>query len=72
MKDFLRAASVRIALVTSEYLMAIVEALHTVVTKVSYEEGRLLMSIIALSSSSIIIPCDEIWELILSYSLRCA
>ena len=40
-----------IALVTSEYLMAVVEALHTVVTKVSQEEGRLLMSIIALSSS---------------------
>ena len=72
MKDFLQVASVRIALVTSEYLMAIVEALHTVVTKVSQEEGRLLMSIIALSSSSIVVPCDVIWELILSYSLRCA
>ena len=71
MKDFLRAASVRIALVTSEYLMAVVEALHTVVTKVSQEEGRLLMSIMALSSSSIVVPYDEIWELKLSYSLRC-
>ena len=45
-KVFLRAASIRIALVTSDYLMAVVEALHTVVTKVSQEEGRLLMSII--------------------------
>ena len=41
------------ALVTSEYLMAVVEALHTVVMKFSQEEGRLLMSIIALTSSSI-------------------
>ena len=54
-KDFLRAASVRIALVTSEYLTAVVEALHTVVTKVSHEEGRLLMSIITLSSSLIVV-----------------
>ena len=30
--------------------MAVIEALHTVVMKVSQEEGRLLMSIIALSS----------------------
>ena len=37
-------------------LKAVVEALHTVVTKVSHEEGRLLMSIIALSSSSIVVP----------------
>ena len=72
MKVFLRAASVRIALVTSEYLMAVVEALHTVVTKVSQEEGRLLMSIMALSSSSIAVPYNVIWELKLSYSLRCA
>ena len=56
MKDFLRVASIRIVLVISEYLMAVVEALHTVVTKVSQEEGRLLMSIIALSSSSIAVP----------------
>ena len=72
MKDILRVALVKIALVTLEYLMAVVEALHTVVTKVSQEEGRLLMSIIALSSSSIVVPCDEIWELRLSYLLRCA
>ena len=72
MKDFLRAASVRIAPVTSEYLMAVVEACHTVVMKVSHEKGRLLMSIIVLSSSLIVVPCDEIWELKLSYSLRCA
>ena len=57
---------------TSEYLMVVVEALHTVVTKVSQEEGRLLMSIMALSSSLIVVPCDVIWEIILSYSLRCA
>ena len=56
----------------SEYLIAVVEALHTVVTKVSQEEGRLLMSIVALSSSSIVVPYDEIWELKLSYSLRYA
>ena len=43
--------------------MAVVEAFHTVVKKVSQEEGRLLMSIIALSSSLIVVPCDEIWEL---------
>ena len=48
--------------------MAVAEALHTVVTKVSQEEGRLLMSIMALSSSSIVVPCDVIWELKLSYS----
>ena len=71
-KDFLQAASVRIELMTSEYSMAVVEALHTVVMKVSQEEARLRMSIIALSSSSIVVPCDEIWELKLSYSLRCA
>ena len=47
---------ISVALVTSEYLMAVVEALHTVVTKFSQEEGRLLMSIIALSSSSIVVP----------------
>ena len=35
---------------------AVVEALHTVVTKVSHEEGRLLISSIALCSSSIAIP----------------
>ena len=35
-------------------------ALHTVVTKVSPEEGRLLMSIIALSSSSIFVPCKNL------------
>ena len=40
---------------TSEYLMVVVEALHTVVTKVSQEEERLLMSIIALSSSLIVV-----------------
>ena len=40
--------------------MAVVEALHTVVTKVSQEEGRLLMSIMALSSSSNVVPCDVV------------
>ena len=56
MKDFLRATSIRIALVTLEYLTVVVEALHMVVTKVSHEDGRLLMSDIALNSSSIFIP----------------
>ena len=54
---------IRIAFVTSEYFTAVVEALHTIVTKVSHEEGRLLMSSIALSSSSIVVPWAEIWEL---------
>ena len=47
---------VRIALVTSEYFTIVVEALRNVVTKVSHEEGRLLMSIITLSSFSIAVP----------------
>ena len=47
---------VRIALVTSEYLTTVVEALHTVVTNVSHEGGRLLMSNISLSSSLIVFP----------------
>ena len=58
--DFLRAASVMIALVTSKYFMVAIEALHTVVTKVSHEGGRLLMSSIALNSSSIVVPWAEI------------
>ena len=62
---------IRIALVTSEYFTVVVEALHTVVTKVSHEEGRLLMSNIDLNSSSIVVPWAEIWELRLSYSFRC-
>ena len=70
--DFLRAASVRIALITSEYFTVAVEALHTVVMKVSHEWGRLLMSNIALSSSSIDVPWAEIWELKLSYSFKWA
>ena len=37
-------------------LYAIVDALHTVVTKVSHEEGRLLISKRAFRSLSIIIP----------------
>ena len=41
--DFLRAASVRIALVVEEYLTVTVDALHMVVTKVSHDEGRLLL-----------------------------
>ena len=41
---------------TSEYFTAAVEELHTVVTKVSDEDGRLLMTSIALNSSSIVVP----------------
>ena len=43
-------------LLTSEYLTTVVEALHNVVIKVSHEERRLLMSSIALSSSSNVFP----------------
>ena len=64
-------ASVRIVLVTSEYFTAVVEALDKVSTKVSHEEGRLLISSIALRSSSMVVPRAEIWELRLSYSFRC-
>ena len=54
--DFLRAASVRIALVTSEYFKVAVKALHIVVIIVSHDRGRLLMSNIARNSSLIFVP----------------
>ena len=59
------------AFVTSEYFTTTVEALHTVVTKVFHEKGRLLMSNIALNSSSVVVAWAEIWELRFLYSFRC-
>ena len=52
--DFLRAASVRMKLVTEEYLVAVVDELHTVVTTVSHDEERLLISTVAFHLSLII------------------
>ena len=46
-------------------------ALHTIVTKVSQEEGRLLMSIMALSSSSIVVPCDVVVKKTVHKRNRC-
>jgi hypothetical protein len=43
-------------LVVSEYLTAVADAVHMVVTKVSQDGGRLLISKRAFSSSSIVIP----------------
>ena len=56
----------------AEYLAAIVNTLHKVVTKVSHEGERLIMSNIVVSSSSIFVPYTAIWELKLLYSFRCA
>jgi hypothetical protein len=57
-------------LVVSEYFTAIAEALHTVVTKVSQDGGRLLISNRAFSSSSIVMPCADSWEMMPSESFR--
>jgi hypothetical protein len=51
-------------LVVSEYFTAVVDALQMVMTKVSQDGGRVLISNRALSSSSIIIPCADSWEMI--------
>jgi hypothetical protein len=51
-------------LVVSEYFTAVADALQTVVTKVSQDGGRVLISSRALSSSSIVIPCADSWEMI--------
>jgi hypothetical protein len=51
-------------LVVLEYFTAAVDALQTAVTKVSQDGGRVLISNRALSSSSIVIPCGDSWELI--------
>jgi hypothetical protein len=51
-------------LVISEYFTAAADALHTVVKKVSQDGGRLLISSRAFSSSSIVIPCADSWEMI--------
>ena len=54
--DFVRSASVRVALVTLEYSITMVDALHTIVTKVSHEGGKLLIESMAFSSPSIVVP----------------
>jgi hypothetical protein len=46
-------------LIVSEYFTAAADALHTVVTKVSQDGGRLLISSTAFNSSSIVIPCAD-------------
>ena len=53
--DFLRATLDKIELVTLEYVILVVDALHTVVMKVSHEGGRLLIRDIAFKSSSIVV-----------------
>jgi hypothetical protein len=67
---FLRASSDKMELVISKYFMAAASALHTVVTKVFQDGGRLLISSTAFSSSSIVIPCGNSWEMIPLYSFR--
>jgi hypothetical protein len=57
-------------LVVSEYFMVIADALETVVTKVSQDGGRLLINNRAFSSSSIVIPCVDSWEMMPSESFR--
>jgi hypothetical protein len=49
---------------------AVADVLHTVVTKVSQDDGRLLINIRALNSSSIVIPYADSWEMIPSYLLK--
>jgi hypothetical protein len=44
-------------------LDCVADALHTVVTKVSQDGRRLLISKRAFSSSSIVIPCADSWEI---------
>jgi hypothetical protein len=50
-------------LVVSEYFTAAAGALHMVVTKVSQDGGRLLISNGAFSSLSIVMPCADSWEM---------
>ena len=54
--DFLRVASIRIELVTSEYFTTVADVFHTMVTKVLHEGGRLIVSNMAFTSSSIVVP----------------
>jgi hypothetical protein len=56
-------------LVVLEYFTAATDVLHTIVTKVSQDGGRLLISSRAFSSSSIIILCANNWEMIRSGEL---
>ena len=58
MNVFLQASLDRMEFVISEYFMAVVDVLHIVVTKVSHEDGRLVISNRAFSSCSslIVIP----------------
>jgi hypothetical protein len=51
-------------LVVSQYFTALADVLHTDVTKVSQDSGRLLISNRAFSSLSIVIPCADNWEMI--------
>jgi hypothetical protein len=57
-------------LIISEYFTAEVDALHTVVKKVSQDGGKLLINSRAFSSSSIVIPCADSWVMIPSYLFR--
>jgi hypothetical protein len=52
-------------LVVSKYFTAVADALHTVMTKVSQDGGRLLISNRVFKSSSIVIPCVDSWEIML-------
>jgi hypothetical protein len=51
-------------LVVSEYFTAVIDTLHMVVTKVSWDGGRLLIINRAFSSSLIFIPYANNWEMI--------
>jgi hypothetical protein len=57
-------------LIVSEYFMATTDVLQTVMTKVSQDAGRLLISSGGFSSSSIIIPCANSRKMTPSYSFR--
>jgi hypothetical protein len=67
---FLEAFSDRMELVVSEYFIAGVDVLHTVVTKVSQDGGILLVRNRVFNSLSIDIPCAESYEMIPSYAFR--
>ena len=47
-------------------------ALQIVVTKVSQDRGRLLSRMRAWSSSSIVMPWEESYAIMVSYAQRCA
>ena len=52
--------------------MVVLDQLHTMFTYVSQEGDRLLINKREFNSTSIVIPCAESWEFILSHSLMCA